>query len=119
MRLHRLPVLLGLLFLALPAFAQASLQGVPIQDARLRLVSNDATIGGDLIVAIEIRITGRGATTLGSTTLDVAYDPTDLGAPTFVVDSDFNFLKGYGLDYSNALTDGPTTYARVGPGHGL
>ncbi|MEM1118297.1 MAG: T9SS type A sorting domain-containing protein [Bacteroidota bacterium] len=67
----RLASLLSLLLFAGSALAQDA-----TQDVRLRLVSNDATAGGTLTIAVEARTSAARApnTSLGSGTIDIAYD---------------------------------------------
>ncbi|MEO0560089.1 MAG: T9SS type A sorting domain-containing protein [Bacteroidota bacterium] len=50
------------------------------QDIRLRLVSNDATDGGNLVFAVDVKTDADRApnTSLGSATIDIAYDDAHL-----------------------------------------
>lgn len=74
------PLLLALLFLVPAAPAQDA-----TQDIRLRLVSNDATAGGTLVVAVEARTSADRAPniSLGSGTIDVSYDSDHLTLSAF------------------------------------
>ena len=45
------------------------------QDVRLRVVQNEATVGGSLVVSVEVRTVGRAPNhTLGSATFDIDYE---------------------------------------------
>jgi len=72
--------LLALLFLVPAVSAQDA-----TQDLRLRLVSNDATDGGDLVFAVDIKTDADRApnTSLGSATIDIAYDESHLSPSGF------------------------------------
>lgn len=92
---------LALLLLAPVASAQDA-----TQDLRLRLISNDATDGGDLVFAIDARTDASRApnTSLGSATIDVAYDSAHLtisGAGGAVDDAD-----GYSVSFTAISCNG-------------
>ena len=73
--MRRAPLLLALLFLVPAVSAQDA-----TQDLRLRLVSNEATDGGSLVFAVDAQTSADRApnTSLGSATIDIAYDETHL-----------------------------------------
>ena len=56
------------------------------QDVRLRVVQNEATVGGSLVVSVEVRTVGRAPNhTLGSATFDIDYEESELSEPTFEI----------------------------------
>ena len=90
----RLASLLSLLLLAGPALAQDA-----TQDVRLRLVSNDATDGGTLRIAVEAKTSAdRGtAISLGSATIDIAYDEAHLAPLGFFPGPSGSTPAGYNM----------------------
>ncbi|CAN5525647.1 hypothetical protein BH23BAC4_BH23BAC4_15120 [soil metagenome] len=84
-------------------------------DVQLVIDQNDMTAGGNIVLLIQARAIDTDPSTLGSGTIDVAYDQTKLGTPTFLfAGNPLTGGNGYQRQLNGAIDDGAVRYARFG-----